>query len=94
MDSSEAISQVAVVQSASLTDEVYATQVYPRLREVSLSQIAAAIAYASEIRTGRRRPHPRHWQALAELAGQRPFQSTVKLPSKINSSVRALSEVD
>jgi hypothetical protein len=25
--------------------------------------------YAAEIRAGRRRPHPRHWQALAKLAG-------------------------
>ena len=75
-----------IQQSAWLTNEVYAAQVYPRLREASLSQIAAAIgvsiAYASEIRTGRRRPHPRHWQALAELVGQRPFQSLVKLASK------------
>jgi len=53
------------------------------LREASLSQIAAAIglsiAYASEIRTGRRRPHPRHWQALAELAGAAPFPVTCKV---------------
>jgi hypothetical protein len=90
--------QSPIQQSASLTDDVYAGQVYPRLREASLSQIAAAIgvsfAYASEIRTGRRRPHPRHWQALAELAGQRLFQSTVTLASKIDASVRPLSEVD
>jgi transcriptional regulator with XRE-family HTH domain len=38
-----------------------------------LSQIAAAlgvsIPYASDIRRGRRRPHPRHWKALGGLAG-------------------------
>ena len=75
--------QSSIQQSAWLTDEVYAAQVYPRLREASLSQIAAAIglsiAYASEIRTGRRRPHPRHWQALAELAGAAPFPVTCKV---------------
>jgi hypothetical protein len=75
--------QSSIQQSAGLTDEVYAAQVYPRLREASLSQIAAAIrvsiAYASEIRTGRRRPHPRHWQALAELAGAAPFPVTCKV---------------
>jgi hypothetical protein len=24
--------------------------------------------YAADIRAGRRRPHPRHWEALAKLA--------------------------
>ena len=62
-----------ISQSAWLTHEVYAGWVYPRLREESPSRIAAAIgisiAYASDIRRGHRRPHPRHWQALAELVG-------------------------
>jgi CRISPR-associated endonuclease Cas1 len=54
-----------------LTEEVYEKQVQPQLNTASLSQIAAAlrvsIPYASDIRRGRRRPHPRHWCALAEL---------------------------
>jgi len=29
----------------------------------------AAHLHAADIRAGRRRPHPRHWQALAELVG-------------------------
>jgi hypothetical protein len=62
-----------IQQAAWLTDEVYAGQVYPRLRKESPSRIAAAIgisiAYASDIRRGHRRPHPRHWQGLAELTG-------------------------
>jgi len=41
------------------------------LVSATLSEIASAIGvsipYASDIRKGRRRPHPRHWQALAEL---------------------------
>ena len=54
-----------------LTEDVYRSQIQPLLRNVSLSQIASAIGvslvYASDIRRGRRRPHPRHWRALAEL---------------------------
>jgi CRISPR-associated endonuclease Cas1 len=54
-----------------LTDEAYTKQIQPRLASATLSQIAStmsvSIPYASDIRKGRRRPHPRHWQALAEL---------------------------
>ncbi len=54
-----------------LTDDFYKNQIQPKLINVSLSQIASAIGvsilYASDIRRGRRRPHPRHWQALARL---------------------------
>jgi len=54
-----------------LTGEVYEKQVQPQLSAASLSQIAVAlgvsIPYASDIRKGRRRPHPRHWEALAKL---------------------------
>jgi CRISPR-associated protein Cas1 len=58
-------------QPAWLTEETYATQIQPRLRDASLSEIASAIGvsmvYASDIRRGRRRPHARHWRALAQL---------------------------
>ena len=57
-----------------LTDEFYKGQIQPRLVNVTLSQIASAIGvsilYASDIRRARRRPHPRHWEALAELVRQ------------------------
>jgi hypothetical protein len=60
-------------QPAWLTEEVYEKQIQPQLVTASLSQIASAIGvsipYASDIRKGRRRPHPRHWQALAKLVG-------------------------
>jgi len=36
--------------------------------KVSLSQLLSRW-YVGRIRAGRRRPHPRHWQALAKLAG-------------------------
>ncbi len=59
-----------------LTEEVYTNQIQPRLRDASLSKIAAAIdvsiMYASEIRKGRRRPHPRHWLNLAKI-GKHPL---------------------
>jgi CRISPR-associated endonuclease Cas1 len=54
-----------------LTDEAYTNRIQPRLVSTSLSQIASAIGvsipYASNIRKGKRRPHPRHWEALAKL---------------------------
>jgi CRISPR-associated endonuclease Cas1 len=54
-----------------LTDEAYAKRVQPRLVSATLSEIASAIGvsipYASDIRKGRRRPHPRHWRTLADL---------------------------
>jgi CRISPR-associated endonuclease Cas1 len=56
-----------------LTDEAYKTHIQPRLNSVSLSDIASAIGvsipYASDIRKAKRRPHPRHWHALATLVG-------------------------
>ncbi len=58
-------------QSAWLTEDCYTTEIQPRLKDATLSQISTAIGvsipYASDIRKGRRRPHPRHWLALAKL---------------------------
>ena len=54
-----------------LTEQFYSEQIQPRLRSVEVKAIAAtlnvSIPYASYIRAGRRRPHPRHWQTLASL---------------------------
>ena len=59
-------------QPSWLTEDAYTTQIQPRLAIATLSQIASAIGvsipYASDIRKGRRCPHPRHWKSLAELA--------------------------
>ncbi len=56
-----------------LTDDFYKNQIQPRLIKATLSQIASAIGvsimYASDIRRGRRKPHPRHWNELARLTG-------------------------
>jgi hypothetical protein len=63
-----------------LTEDFYAKELKPRLKSATLSQIASAIGisipYASDIRKGRRRPHPRHWQALARLVDIQTVTST------------------
>jgi CRISPR-associated endonuclease Cas1 len=59
-----------------LTEDVYLKQIQPALRDFTVSAIASALGvslpYATDIRAGRRRPHPRHWLALAELVGISP----------------------
>jgi hypothetical protein len=56
-----------------LTEEYYVQKIQPLLRGKKVREIAELMQvsqpYAAFIRSGRRRPHPRHWQALAELVG-------------------------
>jgi CRISPR-associated endonuclease Cas1 len=56
-----------------LNEEVYTHKIQPLLAGVAnpaiMSAIGISVSYAVAIRAGRRRPHPRHWQALAELVG-------------------------
>jgi len=56
-----------------LTEECYVQRIQPLLKAKKVREIAAAVQvselYAGLIRSGRRRPHPRHWQALAGLVG-------------------------
>jgi CRISPR-associated endonuclease Cas1 len=56
-----------------LTDKVYSEKIQPLLARISSSAIASAIGvsrcYAGQIRKGRHRTHPRHWQSLAGLVG-------------------------
>jgi hypothetical protein len=56
-------------------ENTYLTKIQPKLASVTVSAISLALRisepYARDIRAGRRRPHPRHWLALAELAGFR-----------------------
>jgi len=55
-----------------LTEQVYREKVQPSLAELTARAIAAAIGvskpYATDIRAGKRVPHPRHWEKLANLA--------------------------
>lgn len=55
-----------------LTRDTYVKRVVPALASVAKSQIRSALRvsepYSSDIRSGKCIPHPRHWQALAQLA--------------------------
>jgi len=59
-------------QPAWLTSEVFSQQIQPLLANIATSAIRSQLGisrwYAGKIRRGYR-PHPRHWQALAELVG-------------------------
>jgi CRISPR-associated endonuclease Cas1 len=56
-----------------LNEETYVGRIQPRLAGVTISTLSSTLgvskSYAADIRAGRRRPHPRHWQALAKLVG-------------------------
>ncbi len=55
-----------------LNEKTYQLKIQPRLGELTVTTIRMALgvskSYATEIRSGNRLPHPRHWQALARLA--------------------------
>lgn len=55
-----------------LTAEFYLTKIRPAVASMTISSIAkhldVSMGYADQIRKGRV-PHPRHWEALSELAG-------------------------
>jgi hypothetical protein len=59
-----------------LNEECYVQKIQPQLKGIKVREIAQAMQvsnpYAALIRAGRRRPHPRHWQSLAQLAGAFP----------------------
>jgi hypothetical protein len=63
-------------QPAWLDQQTYLQKIQPRLAGVTIPVIASALGlsepYAAEIRAGRRRPHPRHWQTLARIVGVSP----------------------
>jgi hypothetical protein len=54
-----------------LDEEFYRVRIMPKLTDVTVKTIRAAIdvshPYAAMIRKGERIPHPRHWMALANL---------------------------
>ena len=56
-----------------LTEEYYVQRVQPLLRGKKVREIAEAMQvsqpYAAFVRSGQRRPHPRHWESLAALVG-------------------------
>jgi CRISPR-associated protein Cas1 len=54
-----------------LDEKMYRVKIQPCLAEFPVSAISSALGvshpYATDIRAGRRQPHPRHWMALAKL---------------------------
>jgi len=54
-----------------LNEEVYREKIRPRLAGVTVPAISSALGvsdpYATDVRSGRRIPHPRHWHTLARL---------------------------
>jgi hypothetical protein len=72
-------------QPAWLTNEFYETKIQPLLANIPRSAISRALGvsktYAGEIRTGKSLPHPRHWQALAQLVGVSDDQQTGAIDS-------------
>jgi CRISPR-associated endonuclease Cas1 len=55
----------------SVNEQAYERDILPRLPKLSISSIATALcvslSYAADIRKGRRQPHPRHWETLAQM---------------------------
>jgi CRISPR-associated endonuclease Cas1 len=62
-----------------LTESGYQEKIQPALRDFPVSAIASTLGislpYATDIRAGRRRPHPRHWHALAQLVSLWPQEA-------------------
>ena len=60
-------------QPAWLNEETYREKIQPRLAEITVPRIRSvlgiSVAYATDVRAGRRQPHPRHWNILARLVG-------------------------
>ena len=58
-----------------LTADVFTRRVAPALQTLRTAAVArslgSTVAYAALVRQGAKTPHPRHWQALANLAGIR-----------------------
>lgn len=63
----------AINQPAWLTEETYRREIQPKLLSVKLPVLMAALEiskpYATNLRNGKRLPHPRHWKTLAQLTG-------------------------
>lgn len=80
-------------QPAWLTEQFYTERIQPALSSVSISRIASTLGvsrcHATLVRSGKRRPHPRHWQPLINLAGLRdhsdPNAAWYLLPETVSS---------
>jgi CRISPR-associated endonuclease Cas1 len=56
-----------------LDQETYLQTIQPRLAEITISTLRKTLCiskgYATNLRSGKRLPHPRHWHGLAKLVG-------------------------
>jgi len=72
-----------------LTEAFYKKQIQPILASTSVATIAkqltVSVGYADQIRK-RRLPHPRHWKALAELAGPQKLDHRLSISSCFHRS--------
>jgi len=68
-------------QPAWLDEETYREEIQPRLNEITVPTISTALGlsepYATDIRAGKRIPHPRHWLTLAQLVGVSPDKQRI-----------------
>ena len=59
-----------------LNEKTYSEKIQPLLAGVTVPAISKELGisepYATDIRKGKRRPHPRHWLTLAELVKVSP----------------------
>jgi CRISPR-associated endonuclease Cas1 len=62
-----------------LTKKTYHEKILPYLSKTRVAVIASALAvslpYATDIRSGKRIPHPRHWQTLADIVSTFPHST-------------------
>jgi CRISPR-associated endonuclease Cas1 len=87
-----------------LTEQAYRDKVQPRLLGFTVPNISAALGisepYATDIRAGKRVPHPRHWLALVQLVGVLPDNEAAlsirdnNLSRRLNQSVTVSLEFD
>jgi hypothetical protein len=78
-----------------LNEDCYAQKIQPRLRTIKVREISETMhvskPYAALIRAGRRRPHPRHWEALAELTGVSPRATGNRKGGSVHTSTSAMT---
>lgn len=55
-----------------LTEDFYAKQIQPKLKPIRVAELSRVLGvskpYAGLIRSGKSRPHPRHWKKLSDIA--------------------------
>lgn len=77
-------------------EKTYMSEIQPRLSSVPISALSSALrvceSYAADIRAGRRRPHPRHWRALAVLVGSGGCVSSPRTNTTVHRQLKTISE--